>query len=193
MVKETSNIIALRSKEWIAAALISLMSEKDFSKITITEIIKRADLTRQTFYRHFTSKEDVLHDYIRSQYQACFEAVERLEEQSLFNILVTYFNYWENNKDFLSILEKSRFNYNIVEFYHAYMGSSFDIIWAHLNSYNTTEIEYMKNFILGGLINVKMIWMQQGFKETSQELAQLIVDLINPTIAHYGSDTVIRN
>ena len=60
MKKETTNITALRSKTWITESLLKLMEEKDFSKITITEIIKNADLTRQTFYRNFDSKEDIL-------------------------------------------------------------------------------------------------------------------------------------
>jgi len=64
MKKETTNITALKSKAWITESLLVLMMEKDFDKITITEIINKADLTRQTFYRNFESKENVLYEYV---------------------------------------------------------------------------------------------------------------------------------
>ena len=183
MKKGTSNIIALKSKKWIMDSLLALMNEKEFNNITITEIIKRADLTRQTFYRHFTSKEDVLHAYISEIYNNCFEKVNTLEEKTLFNVLVTYFTYWENNKDLLLLADKCNLNYNIMDFYYKYMDNALDMITDKVVSKNENEINYVKNFILGGFINVKMIWMKNNFKEGPQELAQTIINLLNPYIS----------
>ena len=47
-------------KERIADALLELCSEKPFPDISISEITDRADVGRATYYRHFSSKEDVI-------------------------------------------------------------------------------------------------------------------------------------
>jgi AcrR family transcriptional regulator len=49
-----------RSRRLIADALFALMQEKLYHRITVQEIIDRADVGRSTFYAHYRSKEDVL-------------------------------------------------------------------------------------------------------------------------------------
>lgn len=44
---------ALRSKKLIREAFIALVEEKDFSKVTVTDIVKMADINRGTFYAHY--------------------------------------------------------------------------------------------------------------------------------------------
>ncbi|MBO8435808.1 MAG: TetR family transcriptional regulator [Spirochaetes bacterium] len=51
---------SLRSKRLIREALITMMREKPFDKITITDIVKAADINRGTFYAHFKDTEEVL-------------------------------------------------------------------------------------------------------------------------------------
>ena len=60
MRKRKENPISIQSKQWLLDALLTLMEEKDFQSITITELTERACLDRKTFYRNFRSKEDVL-------------------------------------------------------------------------------------------------------------------------------------
>ncbi len=51
---------SLRSKRLIREALITLMRSKPFEKITITDIVRTADINRGTFYAHFRDTEEVL-------------------------------------------------------------------------------------------------------------------------------------
>ena len=51
---------SIRSKVMIKEALLSLMLEKPFDKITITDIVTRADINRGTFYAHYDNTSDVL-------------------------------------------------------------------------------------------------------------------------------------
>jgi AcrR family transcriptional regulator len=49
-----------RSRRLIVDALLALLQEKRYDRITVQEIIDRADVGRTTFYAQFRSKEDVL-------------------------------------------------------------------------------------------------------------------------------------
>jgi AcrR family transcriptional regulator len=71
------NPISVQSKEWIMTSLLELLSEKPYSKITITEITSAAQLARRTFYRNFDSKEDILDMYIQ---KLCNEYINLLKE-----------------------------------------------------------------------------------------------------------------
>ena len=51
-----------RTREAIYRALLSLMLEKGYEAVTVSDIIDRADVGRSTFYAHFTDKQQVLYD-----------------------------------------------------------------------------------------------------------------------------------
>jgi len=50
---------AVRSKRLIIEAWRELILEKDYKKITVSDIVERADIGRATFYAHFEDKEDL--------------------------------------------------------------------------------------------------------------------------------------
>jgi AcrR family transcriptional regulator len=49
-----------RTRELVSNALIALMQEKRYERVTVQDIIDRADVGRSTFYAHFDDKEDLL-------------------------------------------------------------------------------------------------------------------------------------
>ena len=79
------NPISVRSKRLITDALIELMGEKAFSKISIRDIVERAGLTRQTFYHNFDSKEEVLlhkSDSLFGDSQVVYKTTKSIENGS---------------------------------------------------------------------------------------------------------------
>lgn len=54
------------TKECLQTALIQLMSQKPFEKITITELVRRSGVSRTAFYRNYESKEEILNEVCRS-------------------------------------------------------------------------------------------------------------------------------
>ena len=53
-----------RASDYILEALLILIRKKDWQDISITEICEKAGVTRMSFYRSFTGKEDVLRKQI---------------------------------------------------------------------------------------------------------------------------------
>jgi AcrR family transcriptional regulator len=49
-----------RTRELLRSALISMILEKGYERVTVQDIIDRADVGRSTFYAHFRDKEDLL-------------------------------------------------------------------------------------------------------------------------------------
>jgi AcrR family transcriptional regulator len=49
----------LRTRDTLGDALVALMHEKSFEKITVQEVLERAGVGRSTFYVHYRNKDDL--------------------------------------------------------------------------------------------------------------------------------------
>lgn len=52
----------IRTKKAIRSAFAELISEKEYSEITVTDIAERADINRKTFYNYYHNTGDLLAD-----------------------------------------------------------------------------------------------------------------------------------
>ena len=63
-----------KTREAIFGAFIDLLSEKEYGKITVGEIIKNADVGRATFYAHFETKDYLLKEMCEELFCHVFDA-----------------------------------------------------------------------------------------------------------------------
>ncbi len=68
---------AVRSRKLICDALGELMEEKPLDKITVTDVVKRADINRSTFYAHYENVSDVIDQQMKAACQTIRDAVSR--------------------------------------------------------------------------------------------------------------------
>ena len=65
-----------KTREAIFGAFTELLSKKHYSKITVGEIIERADVGRATFYAHFETKDFLLKELCGELFCHIFDATE---------------------------------------------------------------------------------------------------------------------
>ena len=74
-----------KTRKAIFGAFIDLLSLKKFERITVGEIIERADVGRATFYAHFETKDFLLKELCRELFCHIFDAEsERSEHEHIF-------------------------------------------------------------------------------------------------------------
>ena len=73
---------AKRSREWMTAALLELIREKPYEKISITDITDRAGLSRPTFYLHYQSKDDILISHLDSLFDPILDEFHELRQNA---------------------------------------------------------------------------------------------------------------
>lgn len=64
----------IKTKEAIRKAYFDLMREKDGNRISVSEIARRANIDRKTFYLHYESVDDILKEL-------CTEKVQELKDR----------------------------------------------------------------------------------------------------------------
>lgn len=72
----------VRTRRAIHIAFIDLLTEYEYTKITITALAKRADIDRKTFYTHYSSIDSLFEDVIR---QHTSKGLEGLSLNDLLN------------------------------------------------------------------------------------------------------------
>ncbi|ASA20186.1 TetR/AcrR family transcriptional regulator [Paenibacillus donghaensis] len=73
-----------KNQEAIMNALISLLTEKDFAKITINEIAERANVNRGTVYSHYSDKYDLFDKCLESHFEQLIESCQIVDEQEAY-------------------------------------------------------------------------------------------------------------
>lgn len=65
---------AVRSRKLINQALADLLQEKPLDKITVTDVVRRAEINRGTFYAHYDDIPDVINHLIQNTFSHIREA-----------------------------------------------------------------------------------------------------------------------
>ena len=80
-----TDLRVIKTRQAIRIALISQLSEKELSDITISELSARAQVNRKTFYRHSRSISDVVTEF-ENELLSDFSDILKTSNTSIFNI-----------------------------------------------------------------------------------------------------------
>lgn len=80
-----TDLRVIKTRQAIRIALISLLSEKELSDITISELSARSQVNRKTFYRHYRSISDVVTEF-ENELLSDFSDILKTSNTSIFNI-----------------------------------------------------------------------------------------------------------
>ena len=168
----------LETQRSFTHALIELMCVYPYNEITVKEIVARAKRTRQTFYRHFTSKQDVLDRQLDSMYNVCYALINKLPTPTLDSALTTYFTYWYQYRDTVKrLLEVNRSTTLMRELTLKYAAKLYPLIKQYMKrSYDEPVDEfYFQQFIFGGLVQMKMQWFSRGCDVPPEQMARKLL------------------
>lgn len=165
----------LLARECLATALIQLARQKPFSTITISELTARAGVSRMTYYRNYSSKEEVFQSYLEdlvAAYQTELEANGKPETFGEYASLCHCFRYFEKYRDFISCL----FGIGMGELL-------LNALTSHLiQSYYPKDrpepnLYYALHAYAGALYNVYITWLKNGAKESAEVMAEIVYRL----------------
>ena len=173
----TQNPVALRSKEMITEGLLKLMVQEPYEEITVKHILFEADVSRKTFYRNFSSKEDVLSTYIdRILYDYTTELLAK-ESYAFLKILDTVFDFCERHQAFLLLLRDNELLYLLLNKMNRLILEEHGKVrrgnapFVEVRSLS----EYIVTFNIGGIWNILARWLENDMQDSAEEIKKEIV------------------
>ena len=165
------NPTAIRSKQWLSEALVSLMKEKQYAEISVKDICRRSDLSRQTFYQMFDSKEELA----RYTIQEKFLPLQSAPEAADFGEMSQYFiRCMSENREFIRLIQQNRIGYLLASELSQALSKAAD----RLDPGRSEKTKKVANaYITAGLTNSLLVWSQMD-DLTEEELSRLLGQII---------------
>ena len=176
-MNSSSNPSAIRSRKQITGALLKLMSKHPYGEISVKQIVLETDLVRKTFYRNFSSKDDVLRAYIDSVIYDYIGALKGVTDP-----LYVIFDFCEKNRKLIKLLQKNGMMHMLLLRLNEVIpdvnatadmnGNPFAEKMAGLDA------DYLIAFNIGAVWNVINMWAQRGMRETLEDVRATIEDYL---------------
>jgi AcrR family transcriptional regulator len=173
-----------KTKELFKETILALMEEKSFHEITITEIVKVADLNRGTFYAHYEKKEDLLDEMIGEMFEKMTEAYRKpyheipiLDFTKLQPESIVFFNHFLENKRFYKIMFSKITNHNFSERLIKHLEPLFrqDFDYAATIDDNQLDIHLFGTYRIYGAIGLLLEWINNDFKQDPLYIADQLI------------------
>lgn len=183
--KDSQDMRVRRTRKWLQEALLSLMSQKPFTKIAIAEITDLAEVSRPTFYLHYRTKDEVLEDYLDSMYrdfmvdmQPCLDSIIQGK------MAVKLFEQIADQAVFLRSLIDSEVSYLVMNKLYKYC---FDVIKSSINQasfpvIDETRWDFVIASIAGSVYAMSVRWLEMNMPLPPKEMGDLTMQLIRPGV-----------
>jgi len=169
-----------RTRKLIREAFLQLIAEKEYNNITVTDIIKKADYNRATFYRHFYDKEDLVNEITNQQIELFISAfMFPYRKQNTIDLSkikldqIVIFDHILEHKDFYQLWNRLK---TIPGFAQKYT-DSIKILYNNKIIIREALIDgvdqqlYMQ-FYGYGLAGLIFNWIGNGFQESAEYMAE---------------------
>ncbi|MFC2949155.1 TetR/AcrR family transcriptional regulator [Virgibacillus sediminis] len=184
-MKKTMDKRVKRTKKEFQRTLLALLKEKKFEDITITEIVRKADYNRGTFYIHYDQKEDLLHETIdemlaelriafRKPYQDLKNEINIMELST-----ICLFEHFLINKDFYQIMLSPRVPINFHEKMVYSMEKHFveDIDFTSNDVPSDIDLKLFYRYRVNGIIGLIIDWIKDDFQHSKWYMAEQVVKI----------------
>jgi len=154
------------TRECIEAALVLLMQDAEFSSISITDIIKKAGVSRSSYYRNYSSKEEILTDVFNQAAEAIVNALsEELDAQNMISSYRVLFEKVQETRRLFEIIQMAgmidRFQMAVNEKYLQVVNASSAVEYYRVLSW------------IGSIFNIIFGWIERGYQETPDQMAYI--------------------
>lgn len=157
-------------KECLSDALIQLMREKDFEKISIKEIADTAGVGRATWFRNYTSKNEALtFKFVQVWNRWAGEHAIAVRDRFDLANAKNFFQFNYEIKHILEIVYTSNMQSAIYDAFYQVMMPQYGA--------NAKEC-YQARFYSYGLFGLLDEWIKRGFKESVEEMVIFFYQII---------------
>lgn len=165
----------LKTRREIYQAMSALLQSKPYSKITIQDIIDKAEIGRSTFYLHFGTKDELLFSLIQYIFNSFLEKIPSFSDYPYLFPVEEFFTHVQQNHRILYGIYKSDSGEMLFSKFQEYWNQ---IIITNIKknpelSQNIdVPLELYVNHITGSIINMLKWWLSNKCDISPEKMQQ---------------------
>jgi AcrR family transcriptional regulator len=163
-----------RTHALLHRSLIELILEKGYRKITVQDILDRADVGRSTFYAHFRSKDDLLVNGWEDARASFAEQIRSSNERAeLLEPMLVFFQHIDDHRQLYRAMVGKQGSELIDRAIRKLLS---EMVGEHLRSRvavserDKRRLEVAVQFVVGGLVGLVTWWLDTGAPFTVDEI-----------------------
>jgi AcrR family transcriptional regulator len=178
-----------RTRRLLQQSLLELLADEPLSKVTVSQIAARADVSRQAFYLHFSSKEELLLSHVDDVFDEIRATVlpspARPRAIGLQELIAATFAEWARHAGALGLALQiqdkdqviARMRVHVADVMDAFARYGREDVIAH------PMHEYVVDFFTGGVYMLLRSWSRDGLATPSAQMAELTYSLLSSQIS----------
>ena len=194
--KKSSHKNAARSRHLIKQAFAELLNEKDMAKITVTDIVERANISRGTFYAHYLDVYDLYTAILSNIVEAIDEA---FVDMGIDNIILDPteainfgIQYLEKNKSYYKLFLTSAYGEQLIKRIITLLEDKLiNEIESHFPAEERAEYIAHMYYTLGGFRSILVHWFMDTLDFSSEQCAAYLVQFYNNNNQKKLQDAII--
>ncbi len=156
------------------------MLDNQYDILTVEEIAYKAGYSRRTFYRYFSSKNELLKYGLSQIIDEYTLALTKEVNLSVENIANIFFNFWFTHVDLFYSLNESDLLFELLNIMNIKIPQIHKSLKDRIPEYGKQEeVNYVLYYSIGGFWNLLVQWMANGREETPEQFRLVLKHVID--------------
>lgn len=165
------NPTAIRSQRAFVEAMSKLMKRTRYDAINVMDICKKAELSRQTYYQFFASKEELMAYIIRLNLENLAQAADEADMQEQLRLIVQYV---KKNTSFINQMYENKIEGMYMEAFAHRIGETLD----HFDPDREKKSGRIANAYMSGAICSALLAWVRGASMSEEGLEKLLIKIM---------------
>ena len=171
-----------RTRDALGDALVALMQEKPFETITVQDVLDRAQVSRSTFYSHYSDKDDLLMSDAEEFFESISMALSVHGDKSdrVFPVREFFVHLSDVQPFFKALVKSGKFQENM-ELARGHFARGIERRLSELprgKSIPPNQLPAIAFTHAGALLSLLTWWLDRGMRESPAEMDELFHRMI---------------
>jgi len=171
-----------RTRKMLRDALVALLEEKSYDRITIADITDRATVNRKTFYLHYETKDHLLQsvtdgilDELFGEAKAAQPIDLSIDEMQSY-IAGRIFAYVKKHRTFFEVMFERKAMTDFVQYMKRYFARFYEEKFADIDeSRLTVQKDVIASYIGSAYVGVIHGWLNDGMRQSPEEMTRQMI------------------
>ena len=171
-----------RTRDALGDALVALMQEKPFETITVQDVLDRAQVSRSTFYSHYSDKDDLLMSDAEEFFESISMALSVHGDKSdrVFPVMEFFVHLSDVQPFYKALVKSGKFQENM-ELARGHFARGIERRLSELprsKSIPPNQLPAIAFTHAGALLSLLSWWLDRGMRESPAEMDELFHHMI---------------